>query len=156
MHTSSKTLQVLLVSLLILMLALNRCSSGIQTTTEGSGSEKQETVKTVEKSAFISVPFERPSHQSGYFFTYRFRTSNDRIYDIDEFLNGLASEGFEIVSAWYFAGPSCGSLKTIYHPQLVVQLSTKNLRLNNFNFVYITDKLIFKCTENTVRYIPAR
>lgn len=156
MHTSSKTLQVLLVSLLISMLALNKCSSGIQTTTEDSGSEKQETIITAEKSAFVSVPFERPSQQSGHFFTYRFRTSDDMINDINQFLNDLASEGFDIISAWYFAGPNCGSSKTIYHPQLVVQLSTKNLRLNNFNFVYITDKLIFKCTENTVRYIPAR
>lgn len=138
------------------ILALNNCSPSTQTTTEGSESENQEKETTFEKSAFVKALFKNPSQQSGHFFTYRFKTSNDRINDIDEFLNNLASEGFDIISAWYFAGPNCGSSKTIYHPQLIVQLSTRDLRLNNFNFVFTTDRIIFKCTENTVRYIPVK
>jgi hypothetical protein len=156
METKSKILQILFVISLLSLLALNNCSSGTQTTTERSESEEQESETTIEKSAFVKVPFERASQQSGHFFTYRFRTSDDRIYDIDEFLNNLASEGFDIISAWYFAGPNCGSSKTIYHPQLIVQLSTRDLRLNNFNFVYTTDRIIFKCTENTDRYIQKK
>ncbi len=147
---------ILFLLVIISILSFYRCSSGTQTTTEGSESDEQYIESTVEKSAFTSVPFERPSHQSGYFFTYRFRTSDDRIYDIDEFLNNLALEGFNIVSAWYFSGPNCGSSKTIYHPQLIVQLITRDLRLNNFNFVITTDRIVFKCTENTVRYIPVK
>ena len=156
MQTKSKILQILFVLSLLSMLALNKCSSGTQATTEGSESDEQQTESTVEKSAFTSVPFERPSQQSGYFFTYRFRTSDDRINNIDEFLKNLALEGFNIVSAWYFSGPNCGSSKTIYHPQLIVQLSTRDLRLNNFNFVFTTDRIVFKCSENTVRYIPVK
>lgn len=156
MQTKSKILQILFVLSLFSMLAINNCSSGTRTTTEGIESDEQDIESTVEKSAFTSVPFERPSQQSGHFFTYRFRTSDDRIYDIDEFLNNLAFEGFNIISAWYFAGPNCGTSKTIYHPQLIVQLNTRDLRLNNFNFVFTTDRIVFKCTENTFRYIPVK
>lgn len=147
---------ILFLLVIISILSAYRCSSGTQTSAEIRDSEEQESETTVEKSAFVSVPFERPSQQSGFYFTYRFRTSDDRIYDIDEFLNNLASEGFNIISAWYFAGPNCGSTRTIYHPQLIVQLKKKDLRINNYNFLYTSDKLIFKCTENTVKYVPQK
>jgi hypothetical protein len=147
---------ILFLLVIISMLSAYRCSSGTQTSAEIRDSEEQKSETIVEKSAFVSVPFERPSQQSGFYFTYRFRTSDDRIYDIMDFLTGLVSEGFDIAAAWYFAGPNCGTSKTIYHPQLIVQLKKKDLRMNNYNFLYTTDKLIFKCTENTVKYVPRK
>ncbi|MFO7524126.1 MAG: hypothetical protein R6W68_01610 [Ignavibacteriaceae bacterium] len=145
---------ILFLLVIISILSFYRCSSGTQTTFEDRESDEQKTESTVEKSAFISVPFEKPSQQSGYYFMYRFKTSDDRIYNIIDFLTGLSSEGFDIAAAWYFAGPNCGNSKTIYHPQLMVQLKKKDLRMNNYNFVYLTDKLIFKCTESTEMYVP--
>lgn len=147
---------ILFLLVIISMLSAYRCSSGTQTSAEIRDSEKQESETTVEKSAFVCVPFEKPSQQSGFYFTYRFRTSDDKFFDIMDFLTGLSSEGFDIAAAWYFTGPNCGSTRTIYHPQLIVQLENKDLRLINFNFLYTTDKLIFKCTENTVMYVPQK
>lgn len=145
---------ILFLIVIISTLSFYRCSSGTQTSSDDRDAAEQESESTVEKSAFVSVPFERPSQQSGFYFSYRFRTSDDRIYDIMDFLTGLSSEGFDIAAAWYFPGPNCGSSKTIYHPQLMVQLKKKDLRMNNYNFVFLTDKLIFKCTESTEMYVP--
>lgn len=154
METKIKIFLTLFVLSILSIVSLNKCSSGTRTTAEASESEGQQTESTVEKSAFISVPFEKPSQQSGYYFMYRFRTSDDKIYNIIDFLTGLSSEEFDIAAAWYFPGPNCGSSKTIYHPQLMVQLKKKDLRMNNYNFVFLTDKLIFKCTESTEMYVP--
>lgn len=150
---NSKIVRILFI---FLGLQLYQCSgSGNVTSDSNQETDKiSDSTQTHEVSLFKQVEFERPTQQTGYFFTFRFRTSEDRINNIDEFLNYLSEEKFNIISAWYFAGPHCGNLRTIYHPQLIVQLSSKDLRLNNYNFVYITDKIIFKCSENTIRFVP--
>lgn len=155
-QTENRSYQCFVLLILIGIMMLISCSSNTEITEENDESEVTVSETDVVKSAFISVPFERPSQQTGHYFSYRFRTSDDRIYNIDEFLNSLYTEGFEINSAWYFAGPTCGSSKTIYHPQLIVQLASRDLRLKNFNFVPITDQLIFKCSESTIMYIPSK
>jgi hypothetical protein len=132
-----------------------QCSSG-SNISSGTGNNDEMQNKLEQKSeqpAFVSIPFEKPIQDSGHYFTYRFRNSDDKILDIVDFLTILSSEGFNIVEAWYFPGPNCGYSRTTYHPQLIIKLKNYDSRLKNFNFTYLSNKLILKCSENTSMYV---
>ena len=138
--------------LILFLLSFSHCyyNQSVSTT------NKDSSIKEMEKVNFISVPYEEPFPQLSYYYSYNFGSLNDRIDNIKEFLSNLYAQGFNIKAAWFFAGGSCGNTNTFVSPQLIVQLEENDFDLINFNFSSLSEKPKIKCDKSVSKYIPVK
>lgn len=99
---------------------------------------------------------------SGYYYTFNFNQHKIKKDKIDQFLNMLYANGYNIISAWY--RPSVADCneglfydRNIYHkklePVFILLLSDFDDSIIEYNFYALMDRPVILCPYNVEEYI---